>query len=125
MKNKFTLKLRCIASVGLTSLILFSNPASANQTDWIRLDRIESFSKSVRSFGHNGLVTGVKCGIVDGQPSMKFTYQLVPYQVRYNYAWSTTGEADYKAGIKKYLKPGVKALTCHMKNFYYATQNIR
>ncbi|MGX5847585.1 hypothetical protein ACWGTO_10985 [Mesorhizobium sp. PL10] len=125
MKNKATLKLHCIVSAGLTSLILFSNPASANQTDWIRLDRIESFSKSVRSFGHNGLVTGVKCGIVDGGPSMKFTYELVPYQVHYRYAWSTLGEADYKATAKGVFKPGVKVLTCHMKNFYYATQNIR
>lgn len=56
---------------------------------------------------------------------MKFTYELVSYQVHYNYAWSTTGEADFKAQAKGAFKPGVKVLTCHMKNFYYGTQNIR
>lgn len=56
---------------------------------------------------------------------MRFTYELVPYQVHYNYAWSTNGEADFKAQAKGAFKPGVKVLTCHMKNFYYGTQNIR
>ena len=125
MTTNIILKICGAILVASSALAFVSSSASANTTDWIRLDRVAAFSKSVRSFGHNGLVTGVKCGIVDGQPSMRFTYELVSNRVLYNYAWSTNGESEFKARAKKVFKPSVKVLTCHMKNFYYGTQNIQ
>ncbi|WP_292606834.1 hypothetical protein [Mesorhizobium sp.] len=56
---------------------------------------------------------------------MKFTYDLVGTPVRYNYAWSINGEAEFKAQARKVFKPGAKVLSCNMKNFYYGTQNIQ
>ncbi|PSJ64864.1 hypothetical protein [Kumtagia ephedrae] len=111
--------------IAIAQTLLLSTVAEAKATRWIRLDRVAAFSKNMRSFGHHGLVTGVECGMINRRPSVRFTYEFVDKPVFYRYAWSITGEEEFRRRARKAFKPDVKVLTCSIGEFHYGTQNLR
>ena len=116
--------LKCGAAIFFELFLLVAS-ANAETPRWISLDKVAAFSRNMRLLEHHGLLTGIKCGVIDGRPAIKFTYKLVDRPVSYRYVWSVVGEGAFKQRARMTFKPGVEVFICHFGEFYYGTQNIR